>query len=198
MSWAAVAKSATAPAAYTSTPPPTAEERIAVVDTNAIISGLRLEHLADRYCTIPEVVAEVRDKQSRAFLSTLPFSLDVREPSDESIKAVQRFARETGDIHSLSAVDLKLLALAHTLEVAVHGTLHLREHPVQVRTFAKHKSRRRALPGWGKVSNPNDWKVVDEAPQEQLTNAPGEFLDEVVVRPSSWAEVEVTHGEAGK
>ncbi|GIL95464.1 hypothetical protein Vretimale_1488, partial [Volvox reticuliferus] len=173
MSWAAVAKSATAPAAYTSTPPPSAEERIAVVDTNAIISGLRLEHLADRYCTIPEVVAEVRDKQSRTFLSTLPFSLDVREPSDESIKAVQRFARETGDIHSLSAVDLKLLALAHTLEVAVHGTSHLREHPVQVRTFEKHKSRPRALPGWGRVSNPEDWKVVDEAPQEQLTNAPG-------------------------
>lgn len=46
--------------------------------------------------------------------------------------AVQRFARETGDIHSLSAVDLKLLALAHTLEVAAHGTENIREHPVQV------------------------------------------------------------------
>ncbi len=45
---------------------------------------------------------------------------------------VQRFARETGDIHSLSAVDLKLLALAHTLEVAANGTENIREHPVQV------------------------------------------------------------------
>jgi rRNA maturation endonuclease Nob1 len=46
--------------------------------------------------------------------------------------AVTRFARETGDIHALSAVDLKLLALAHTLEVAAHGPGHLKEHPNQV------------------------------------------------------------------
>lgn len=42
------------------------------------------------------------------------------------------FARLTGDIHVLSAVDLKLLALAHTLEVAAYGSSHLRERPVQV------------------------------------------------------------------
>ncbi|EFJ43518.1 hypothetical protein VOLCADRAFT_119051, partial [Volvox carteri f. nagariensis] len=190
MSWAAVAKSATAPAAPTEAPPPSATERIAVIDANAIISGLRLELLADRLCTIPEVIAEVRDKQSRTFLSTLPFSLDIREPSDESIRAVQRFARETGDIHSLSSVDVKLLALAHTLEVAAHGTAHLRDHPVQVspirwfellwyfalasvRTRPKLRSRPRPLPGWGHVSNPEEWKVVDEAPEELLTNATG-------------------------
>ena len=40
-----------------------------------------------------------------------------------------RFARETGDIYALSAVDVKLLALAHTLEVLVHGAEHLRAHP---------------------------------------------------------------------
>jgi hypothetical protein len=49
------------------------------------------------------------------------------------VYAVQRFARETGDIHSLSTVDVKLVALAHTLEVAAYGDKHLREHPVQVR-----------------------------------------------------------------
>ncbi|GFR39822.1 hypothetical protein Agub_g315 [Astrephomene gubernaculifera] len=173
MSWAAIAKTATAPAAPTGVPAPTADERVAVVDTNAIISGLRLEQLADRFCTIPEVLAEVRDKQARTFLSTLPFSLDVREPSDDSVKAVQRFARETGDIHSLSAVDLKLLALAHTLEIAAHGSANLREHPVQVRTRQRHKTRPRVLPGWGQVTNPEDWRVVDEAPQELLSNAPG-------------------------
>lgn len=58
-----------------------------MVDANALISGLRLENLADRFCTIPEVLAEVRDKQARTFLSTLPFSLDVREPEEESLKA---------------------------------------------------------------------------------------------------------------
>ncbi|KAG2501826.1 hypothetical protein HYH03_000325 [Edaphochlamys debaryana] len=173
MSWAAIAKSAAPSAAPADVPPPTPEERVAVVDTNAIISGLRLEAIADRFCTIPEVLAEVRDKQSRQFLSTLPFGLDVRDPSEESLKAVQRFARETGDIHSLSTVDLKLLALAHHLEVAAHGSGHLREHPVQVRTRQRHKTKPRALPGWGRVDNPEDWKEVDEAPEHLLSNAPG-------------------------
>jgi rRNA maturation endonuclease Nob1 len=46
--------------------------------------------------------------------------------------AVKRFARETGDIAALSSVDIKLLALAHTLEVAAHGTEHLASHASQV------------------------------------------------------------------
>ena len=48
-----------------------------------------------------------------------------------------RFARETGDLHALSSADVKLLALAHTLEVATHGSAHLREHPIQVRGDSK-------------------------------------------------------------
>lgn len=48
-------------------------------------------------------------------------------------RAVTAFARETGDLHALSRTDLKLLALAYSLEVAAHGDAHLRKHPVQVR-----------------------------------------------------------------
>lgn len=46
--------------------------------------------------------------------------------------AVTRFARETGDIAALSSIDIKLLALAHTLEAAAHGTEHLAAHAAQV------------------------------------------------------------------
>eukprot|EP00983_Pelagomonas_calceolata_P043033 1138747-Pelagomonas_calceolata.AAC.3 len=28
---------------------------------------------------------------------------------------------------------------------------------------SKHRSKGRAMPGWGNVTNPEDWKVVDEA-----------------------------------
>lgn len=56
---------------------------------------------------------------------------------------VLNFARLTGDIHVLSAVDLKLLALAHTLEVAEHGSSHLRERPVQVRGLGGRGAGRR-------------------------------------------------------
>lgn len=41
-----------------------------------------------------------------------------------------RFARDTGELHSLSKVDIKLLALAHTLEVAARGSDHLPSKPV--------------------------------------------------------------------
>lgn len=47
-------------------------------------------------------------------------------PCCHSPSAVTRFARATGDLHSLSAVDIKLVALAYTLEAATYGTTHLR------------------------------------------------------------------------
>ncbi len=53
-------------------------------------------------------------------------------PPRTLVLAVTAFARETGDLHALSQADLKLLALAHALEAAAHGTAHLRQHPVQV------------------------------------------------------------------
>lgn len=49
------------------------------------------------------------------------------------VVAVTRFARETGDVAALSSIDIKLLALAHTLEVAAHGSAHLAAHASQVR-----------------------------------------------------------------
>lgn len=41
---------------------------------------------AQNFCTIPEVIQEVKDKRARAMLDALPFDLDVREPSEESVK----------------------------------------------------------------------------------------------------------------
>ena len=42
--------------------------------------------------------------------------------------AVIQFAKATGDLQSLSEVDLKLIALAYTLESEIHGIQHSREH----------------------------------------------------------------------
>lgn len=38
------------------------------------------------FWTVPEVVAEIRDKKARHNLDTLPFELKLREPSDEAMK----------------------------------------------------------------------------------------------------------------
>jgi len=40
----------------------------------------------------------------RAFLQTLPFGIETLEPSEESIKAVRKFATATGDSYSLSGM----------------------------------------------------------------------------------------------
>lgn len=60
---------------------------VAVVDTNAIISGLQLDRIADTAVTIPEVFTEIRDKQARQTLLNLPFPLESQEPTEESVKA---------------------------------------------------------------------------------------------------------------
>lgn len=88
-SWAAIAqkepvKAAEAPLQIESKP------KVAVIDANAIISGdglMNLMRFAERVVTIPEVLKEVRDKQSRSILAALPFKIETQEPSDESLKA---------------------------------------------------------------------------------------------------------------
>jgi RNA-binding protein NOB1 len=62
---------------------------------------------------------------------------------------------------------MKLLALAHTLEVAAHGSAHLRTHAAAPKMAPKHKTRTRGLPGWGNVPNPEDWAVVDAVPDNE-------------------------------
>ena len=89
MNWAAIAK---APPVLA--PVVVVEEKVkpsvAVIDANAIISGsglLNLMRSAEKIVTIPEVLREVRDKQSRSALEALPFRIFTQEPSEESVKA---------------------------------------------------------------------------------------------------------------
>lgn len=84
-SWAAVASAASKPkpAAVTTVP----EGITAVVDANAIISGMQLDRLGDTAVTIPAVLAEIRDAASRQRLATLPLGITTMEPSEDSIAA---------------------------------------------------------------------------------------------------------------
>ncbi len=64
----------------------------------------------DNMVTIPEVVSEIIDENSRLYFSVK--SLRVESASEESMKVVLETARSTGDIHKLSETDVKLLAKA--------------------------------------------------------------------------------------
>ena len=103
-----------------------------VVDSGAIIRGhgYNFHRMTNKICTIQEVVSEIRDSKSRHLLESLPFEIEIRSPSNASLLAVSEFARKTGDSGALSGVDLKVLALAHTLECELNKDVsHLRKEP---------------------------------------------------------------------
>lgn len=69
-------------------PAPEKDEIIAlVIDSAPLLKGTPLRHLAQRFCTIPEVVGEIRDKQSREYIKNLPFELELITPSEDAMKA---------------------------------------------------------------------------------------------------------------
>lgn len=113
--------------------------------------------------TTREVLEEVRDQRSLQYIQTLPFPIETAEPSEDAVKAVLKFARATGDIHSLSRADVRLIALAYTLECKAHGAGHLRAEPGE-RKIVKHRkgNRTRGLPGWDFVTNEAEWAELDE------------------------------------
>ncbi|EFA78121.1 hypothetical protein PPL_08769 [Heterostelium album PN500] len=101
-----------------------------VIDTNAILhSSTRLDTLGKVLYTIEEVLDEVRDKKTQLYLETFPFEIKTRQPTPESYQAVVDFSHKTGDFASLSTVDLKVLALAHTLHAEHDGLDTLKTSP---------------------------------------------------------------------
>lgn len=65
--------------------------------------------------TLPEVIAEIRDKSTREYIRNSPLELICRAPTKESLKIVTEIAKKTGDYISLSATDLKVIALTHDI-----------------------------------------------------------------------------------
>ncbi|ONK80038.1 uncharacterized protein A4U43_C01F13110 [Asparagus officinalis] len=93
------------------------------------------------------------------------------EPSPESIKKVVRFARETGDLQTLSDVDLKLIALTYMLETQIHGTNHLRDSPPPLHVLNVKSLPEAQMPGWGNnVPNLAEWEALEQLTEGGLSN----------------------------
>jgi hypothetical protein len=102
-----------------------------VIDSGAIIKGEGFNYFkcSKKFWTVQEVLGEIRDSRARHLLASLPFEIEVREPTDRGMRAVIEFARKTGDLGQLSLVDLKVLALTYDLEVEINGTSFIRTEP---------------------------------------------------------------------
>ncbi|NWT21626.1 NOB1 protein, partial [Vireo altiloquus] len=100
-----------------------------VADTGAFLSAAPLQDIADALYTVPEVLAEIRDRPARRRLAALPCELRVRRPRPELLRLVTEFAKKTGDYPSLSAADLQVLALTCQLRADIDGPGCLRWEP---------------------------------------------------------------------
>ncbi|KAL3499355.1 hypothetical protein ACH5RR_038448 [Cinchona calisaya] len=142
---------------------------VAVVDANAIIQGGQsLAPIADRFVSVSDVISEIRDPTSRHSLNFLPFSVDTLEPSPDSLKKVIHFARATGDLQTLSDVDIKLIALTYTLEAQIHGTQHLRDSPPPIHTVNVKRLPEKDMPGWGSnVPNLEEWEALEHVAEDE-------------------------------
>ena len=160
---------------------------VVVVDANALIhhaggvgslaamlpASLRQKAMAGKLglVTLPEVVGEIKDKKAREALSpnNLPFSLETKEPTEEAIQAVSRFSKLTGDIHVLSTVDLKLVALAYDEEKThVKSVAHLRTYPLastHVENTTGHKVQIK-MPGWDPSDTNEEWGGPSQQQEE--------------------------------
>ncbi|KAJ3278273.1 Nin1 binding protein [Borealophlyctis nickersoniae] len=144
-----------------------------VVDAAPLIRGTLRPHLASRFVTIPEVMREVRDRQAREALATLPFELEVRLPSEEAMAAVVAFAKKTGDFATLSTTDLKILALTWLMEKEAKGVEHLRTEPVKPTANAGGAGRKHRKKTRSKAESQG------ESPKPEATPAPNDGVKEV-------------------
>ncbi|XP_068903638.1 RNA-binding protein NOB1 [Tenebrio molitor] len=105
-----------------------------VVDTTAFIQNAPLQDVAKKIVTCQDVVNEIQNKRQLRRLVVLPYDLEIREPFTENIKIITEYAKKTGDYPSLSATDIKVMALTYQLEKENVGVEHLRSEPIVQRT----------------------------------------------------------------
>lgn len=103
-----------------------------VVDSGGFIKNAALQEIGENIYSLAEVVSEIKDKATKQRLQVLPYKLNYRVPSPEAIKIMTEFSKLTGDYPSLSAVDIKVLALTYMLEKEHVGTDHLSEKPKSI------------------------------------------------------------------
>uniref|UniRef100_A0ABM0MDD9 RNA-binding protein NOB1-like n=1 Tax=Saccoglossus kowalevskii TaxID=10224 RepID=A0ABM0MDD9_SACKO len=101
-----------------------------VVDSAAFIKNAQLQDIAKHVYTIQDVVREIRDYETKKRLSIAPYEIIFREPPPDCVRFVTQFAKKTGDYPSLSAVDIRIMALTYQLTKEHVGLDHIKQEPV--------------------------------------------------------------------
>eukprot|EP00998_Keelungia_sp_KM082_P002764 NODE_1339_length_1371_cov_34.389068_g1327_i0.p1 GENE.NODE_1339_length_1371_cov_34.389068_g1327_i0~~NODE_1339_length_1371_cov_34.389068_g1327_i0.p1 ORF type:complete len:397 (+),score=72.04 NODE_1339_length_1371_cov_34.389068_g1327_i0:59-1249(+) len=108
-----------------------AKHHTLVLDTNAFIQGGSFFTRAEKFVTTDDVITEVRDKKTLAFVEALPVQLCYCEPSPAAMKQVIDVAKQTGDYGFLSNTDIRLIGVAYDLHLKDKGLTAADAPPVQ-------------------------------------------------------------------
>ncbi|TFK68211.1 hypothetical protein BDN72DRAFT_950622 [Pluteus cervinus] len=91
-----------------------------VLDAGPLLSLSPLRGLAGAFYTVPQVLAELKDKRARDHFEQLGLisgvRVEIRSPDAASIAHVTQWARKTGDYAVLSQPDICVLALTYALQ----------------------------------------------------------------------------------
>ncbi|XP_011314804.1 RNA-binding protein NOB1 [Fopius arisanus] len=117
-----------------------------IVDTSAFIKNVPLQEVGENIITEQSVIDEIKSKRQLRRLVVLPYELSIKDVFPENIQFVTEFAKKTGDYTSLSATDIKVIALTYQLEKEKVGKDHLKEAPAIVKTLPAIKSEPLAHP----------------------------------------------------
>ncbi|XP_070575800.1 LOW QUALITY PROTEIN: RNA-binding protein NOB1-like [Ptychodera flava] len=162
-----------------------------VVDSAAFIKNADVQNIAENVYTIQDVVSEIRDAATRKRLAVLPYDLQFRQPSPESIATVTEFAKKTGDYPSLSAVDVRVMALAYHLTKEHIGTEHLKKEPAQKATWS---SSRRPLE---RATDIIGWYLAPKSKEERVSCPDSELNIESKDIDRKGQEVDIEKSQKG-
>lgn len=133
-------------------------ERVTVVDTGAIVRGWSLLSPDEKYCCPEGVLEEVRDKAGRERLERV--DLRTQEPDNASLALAKNVAVLTGDLSSISRVDLQVIAL---------GISEARRLGIKLRSLKEVEAL---------LSNPR----IGARARGQATEAPPPTVDEIGIK----------------
>ncbi|CAI2731535.1 unnamed protein product [Schistosoma spindalis] len=98
-----------------------------VVDTAPFVKRTRLETFGAIIYTIPQVLAEIKDVQTREYMNCLPYALNCQVPETDSINIIKGIAKQTGDLSVLSATDINVIALTYELHKRYIGEPEIKD-----------------------------------------------------------------------
>ncbi|CEF68432.1 RNA-binding protein NOB1 [Strongyloides ratti] len=90
-----------------------------IVDAAGFLKKAKLIDIGSKLYTTSSVVNEIKDKATKEYIQSIPYDIEIKEPTKESLLKVIEVAKKTGDYPSLSGPDLGIIAL--TLDIHINN-----------------------------------------------------------------------------